>query len=250
VQHLDSLHSDVADEYTVLRVATEDVDRFCSTHHSVTTALTHSSGNSSDTSSDPTHHSVTTALTHSSDTSSDTSSDPTHHSVTTALTHSSDPKHHSDTTTALTHSNELECNNNNTIYIHLGVSALSKVVCLEQCAYNNMTFRVPDEGGYQPLHQCIDCASEFDTTLQSDLPLHSISTQVSSECGSEVVTVSRDPGRYLCNYIYYRTLSHCVKSGQVKQCVFIHVPTVTDMPLLTQIDVVSRCVRLIRKSCE
>ena len=173
MQHLDSLHSDVADEYTVLRVATEDVDRFCSTHHSVTTALTHSS-----------------------DTSSDTSSDPTHHSVTTALTHSSDPTHHSDTT-ALTHSNELECNNNNTIYIHLGVSALSKVVCLEQCAYNNMTFRVPDEGGYQPLHQCIDCASEFDTTLQSDLPLHSISTQVSSECGSEVVTVSRDPGGYL-----------------------------------------------------
>ena len=148
------------------------------------------------------------------------------------------------------------------VYIHLGVSGMATTVCLEEFAYNNMTFRVPDEAGYQPQQECILPHSEYDSSLHSDLPLAAISAQIAqqsciSPAGYEssetpaapVIALSTDPGRYLCNYIYYHSLQHCVQHGHLKHCVFIHVPPVEIMPLDQQIRIISQCVQLIREHC-
>jgi pyroglutamyl-peptidase len=141
------------------------------------------------------------------------------------------------------------------VYVHLGVSGQATSVCLEEYAYNNMTFRVPDEAGFQPQQECITSVCEYDSALQSDLPLAAISAQIGAEhtiaTGSEtsVIAMSSDPGRYLCNYIYYHSLQHFAQKSQLKHCVFIHVPPVEVMSLETQIKVVSQCVRLIREHC-
>ena len=140
------------------------------------------------------------------------------------------------------------------IYIHLGVSGSATSVCLEECAYNNMTFRAPDEAGYQPQEECIVPNCDYDAVLRSNLPLEKISAQVCSnyvenDALSPPVTTSTDPGRYLCNYIYFLSLKHFEKANLPKHCVFIHVPPVEVMPLETTIEVVSQCIMLIREHC-
>ena len=142
------------------------------------------------------------------------------------------------------------------MFIHLGVSGLTTSVCLEECAYNNMTFRVPDEAGFQPLNECITTACRFEAVLRSDLPLGAISSQIcaledstETSISSSSIALSSDPGRYLCNYIYYQSLQYYEKYQVPKQCVFIHVPPVEAMPLENQIHIVSQCVRLIKESC-
>ena len=41
------------------------------------------------------------------------------------------------------------------VMLHLGVNYRGKKMQLEQCAYNDATFRVPDNNGYQPQQMCI-----------------------------------------------------------------------------------------------
>ncbi|EPE26302.1 Pyrrolidone carboxyl peptidase (pyroglutamate aminopeptidase) [Glarea lozoyensis ATCC 20868] len=40
--------------------------------------------------------------------------------------------------------------------------------------------------------------------------------------------VSEDAGRYLCDYIYYTSLSHLARRGEEKRVVFLHVPVEAD----------------------
>lgn len=179
INHFKSQNSDVADEYVVLRVATEDVQLFCSNYHGPA----------------------------------------------------------------------------DVVFIHLGVSGEATTVCLEECAYNNMTFRAPDEAGYQPQQESIDTHCDFDSCLKSDLPLAGISAQVAmiheAASGSPrpVIAISSDPGRFLCNYIYYHSLQSFAMQGRLKHCVFVHVPLLDVMPLQTQIQLVSLCVSSIRDHC-
>ena len=129
------------------------------------------------------------------------------------------------------------------IRIHLGVDCNATHIKLEQHAYNNATFRydtlhmniyrygksflfncrVPDMDGYQPLDMQINDTHALNHTLQTSLPLSLISMQVSARlnanhCPSKI-DISPDAGRYLCNYIYYLSLS-----AADSPCLFIHIP--------------------------
>lgn len=148
------------------------------------------------------------------------------------------------------------CRNNysedSAVYVHLGVSGEASSVCLEECAYNNMTFRIPDEAGFQPQEEKIFSHCEFEEALWSELPLAAISKVVSpthSASGAQAVVTSSDPGRFLCNYIYYHSLHHCARLGHPKHCVFIHVPPVEVLSLDRQCAIVADCIRLIREHC-
>ena len=57
------------------------------------------------------------------------------------------------------------------VYIHLGVNGKSAIFSLERYAYNNMSFRCPDQLGYQPDQTCIagDCALE--SALETCFPV-------------------------------------------------------------------------------
>lgn len=184
----------------------------------------------------------------------------------------------------LTKSNENVCN----YYIHLGVSGSATCFNLETCAYNCNDFRVPDESGNQPSKVCISEDRELNSTLFTNLDLNAMKTSLqrtlSGEMGSPQQTdsadaditadnnnssnnntmdggqgqtdqtdvcISTDPGRFLCNYVYYQTLSHCLKhkaAGDKSTGVFVHVPPVEVLPLKRQVDFVLRLLQWVRNT--
>jgi pyroglutamyl-peptidase len=145
------------------------------------------------------------------------------------------------------------------IFIHIGVDSRATFIKLEQCAYNNMNFRVPDVCGYQP-ENCTICAeSDLDCPLYSALPLDQLcaglnqtfptSTAATEEPLSNRVQLSQDPGRYLCNYTYYQALLHQQRLGLPLHSVFVHVPPFEAIPQEEQVAIVKALIDSVVNSC-
>lgn len=123
------------------------------------------------------------------------------------------------------------------ILIHFGVDYSRQSINLESLAYNNMTFRVPDQSNYKPDMVCINDNQNFDESLSSDLDVIGLCQQLVADNWN--VKVSSDPGRFLCNYVYYTSLClHKEKvrtEGNICRSLFIHMPAVTVITLEDQI---------------
>lgn len=117
------------------------------------------------------------------------------------------------------------------VCVHLGVCT-DTTFRLESCAYNEASFRVPDVRGEQPQGQVIEADMALGAACQSDLDLAAV-CQALKDLGYDT-RVSTDPGRYICNYIYFQSLAmHRVEAkcaGPVVQSVFVHVPTFERIP--------------------
>ena len=100
-------------------------------------------------------------------------------------------------------------------------------ITLERCAYNNASFRVPDQNAFQPSKAPIDEAERFGATRTSSLDLAAVARKAG-------VNESDDAGRFVCNYLYYCSLAHGVP------CVFVHVPPVERVPLEAQVETLAR----------
>jgi pyroglutamyl-peptidase len=111
------------------------------------------------------------------------------------------------------------------VYVHLGVNAQAVSIVLEQQAVNEATFRVPDTRGYQPHCQKIYDEDDFGHIRTCPLPLD----RISKETG---IPVSLDAGKYICNYIYYRSLLSCGSSTTKRpsSSLFIHIPSFSTIP--------------------
>ncbi|KAL7568209.1 hypothetical protein ACA910_004210 [Epithemia clementina (nom. ined.)] len=126
------------------------------------------------------------------------------------------------------------------VLLHLGVNYKGRGFQLEECAYNDATFRAPDVRGYQPVKDVILPELEWGAILSSPLPVHRLCARLQelydcvgcqpsfqpqqqeqqSESGgirseenvetpqqpSIQVYTSQDPGRYVCNYTYCLSL--------------------------------------------
>lgn len=46
--------------------------------------------------------------------------------------------------------------------------------------------------------------------------------------------ISEDPGRYLCDFIYYSSLAHLYKANCPRKVVFLHVPSDASDAYVTQ----------------
>ena len=104
---------------------------------------------------------------------------------------------------------------------------------LEQQSYNYMDFRIPDVSGYQPIPgETIIAGWDNTASLLSALPLPDIS-EILSKKGYNVA-VSTNPGRYICNYIYFKSLL----ANNTRSSVFVHVPQKTSIPIDSQVDFV------------
>lgn len=100
------------------------------------------------------------------------------------------------------------------MYIHMGVAPYASIT-LEICAYNDCTFRVPDTQGCQPRGKKI---VESGTSIErTKIPVDDLSQQLLAL--GHCLNISEDPGRYLCNYIYYKSL---ISSNG--NALFVHVP--------------------------
>jgi pyrrolidone-carboxylate peptidase len=46
--------------------------------------------------------------------------------------------------------------------------------------------------------------------------------------------ISEDPGRYLCDFIYFSSLAHLYKANRPRKVVFLHVPSDASDAYVTQ----------------
>ena len=129
------------------------------------------------------------------------------------------------------------------LIIHLGVHPSLNSFALESCAYNNKTFRTPDQEGYQPGNECISFDQDFDDKTSTHLPLNEIADALSTQ--GFPVTISDDPGRFLCNYVYYRSLTGQFYNGQIRSALFVHVPPFEIIPYELQIQFVKSLVGIV-----
>ena len=133
------------------------------------------------------------------------------------------------------------------VWIHLGVHGGAHCVHLEQCAYNDISFRVPDERGYQPpLRTPIVTESDGTTSPVVD----ALSTSVPVEKMCRVVPLTKhsvDPGRFLCNYIYFRSLLATAGRSDA-DALFVHVPPFSRIPQGKQVELLSRLLHCIAES--
>lgn len=126
--------------------------------------------------------------------------------------------------------------------IHLGVNSKALKVNLELNAYNNMDFRVPDEQGYQPTECKINQDCDLDDALTSCIPLETIIGKLKDEgFNDEHVEISKDPGRFLCNYIYYKSLL------ANRFALFVHVPPFSVMEEEKQYDFINKLLKHIEE---
>ena len=108
----------------------------------------------------------------------------------------------------------------NTIWLHLGVNMGIDKFNLELRSHNCADFRCPDVSGVRLRNQRIveNKADFIDTSFSLD-----------DICGrllslGHKVSVSHDAGRYLCNYVFFKSLYHCAEKHTHKNVLFLHVP--------------------------
>ncbi|MES2923624.1 MAG: pyroglutamyl-peptidase I [Verrucomicrobiota bacterium] len=110
--------------------------------------------------------------------------------------------------------------------IMLGEAAGSKTIRLETTAWNQMDFRIPDIAGRQPAARAICPGSP--AIHRSTLPLKKINLRLESN-GHEV-SLSNNPGRYLCNQVFYQSMEFIGIHDLACPAGFIHLPLACDCP--------------------
>lgn len=102
------------------------------------------------------------------------------------------------------------------LVVHVGVSGLATTVTLEQCGHNKGYKRL-DNCSFCPASQC--CMDSGPDCIQSVLDMETVCKRVNDSGLGVTLSVSKDAGRYLCDYTYYTSLY----LGQGHSA-FIHVP--------------------------
>lgn len=102
------------------------------------------------------------------------------------------------------------------LMVHVGVSGLATTVTLEQCGHNKGYKRL-DNCSFCPASQC--CMDSGPDCIHSVLDMDTVCERVNDSDLGVTISVSKDAGRYLCDYTYYTSLY----LGQGHSA-FIHVP--------------------------
>jgi len=140
------------------------------------------------------------------------------------------------------------------IILHLGVNYMGNNFQLEQFAYNEANFRIPDEKGFQPRNKKVydeDDNDEDCSSLQTRLDLESIQKHIvtmncrRNEEEEEPIMISTDPGRFVCNYTYYCSLRNSKEMKHVYP-IFVHVPPFSKVPQEEQLEMITKIMTSIR----
>ncbi|KAF0697773.1 Aste57867_11566 [Aphanomyces stellatus] len=122
---------------------------------------------------------------------------------------------------------EAENDEETTVFIHMGVNDGGKQIDLEQFGYNIAHFPIPDERGWVANNETI--TENEDASLETALPLEKLLAHC-QEQGCKM-SISNDPGRYICNYTYFLSLVHAKKHAAKNQhALFVHFPSFNTMP--------------------
>ena len=103
------------------------------------------------------------------------------------------------------------------VMIHFGVSSRAKTLCIERSAHNRAASRI-DACGATPGMPTISPGGAM--RLDTRLPVKGLAAHLRTQ--GVAARVSRSCGRYLCNFLYYRSLQWA--QAQARDALFVHVP--------------------------
>ena len=103
-----------------------------------------------------------------------------------------------------------------------GVAGRRRQLCIETRARNALSVLFPDAGGYRPRQNAI--SPEKPSALAGKAPFARLLGAARTR--DQRSQLSRDAGRYLCNYLYWRALEHLRQDGPSVQ--FIHIPPLNE----------------------
>ena len=109
------------------------------------------------------------------------------------------------------------------IVLMFGLAGRTNFVRIETRARNARSVLFPDVTGFQPVEREI---APGQAPLRGTAPF--VRLLAASRASRTPTRLSRDAGRYLCNYVYWRALE-ASRSGTLAQ--FIHIPPVARKPL-------------------
>jgi pyroglutamyl-peptidase len=104
--------------------------------------------------------------------------------------------------------------------IMFGLAARRKHVYIETRARNRRSMSFPDAGGDAPARAVIDDGAG--AQLRGRAPMRRLLS--AARAADLDVRLSRDAGRYVCNYVYWRALAAAEQRGGPRVAVFVHVP--------------------------
>ena len=105
------------------------------------------------------------------------------------------------------------------IVLMFGVAGRRRQLCIETQARNAVSLLFPDASGRQPPNGVIKLRGP--AALAGNAPFARLA-------GAAGARLSRDAGRYLCNYVYWRALEHARGTRPLVQ--FVHIPPVSSKP--------------------
>jgi len=107
------------------------------------------------------------------------------------------------------------------IVLMFGVAGRRRQLCIETRARNAVSLLFPDAGGRRPQHGTIVLRGP--AALKGNAPFARLAVAAEKQA-----RLSRDAGRYLCNYIYWRALEQVRGTRPLVQ--FVHIPPVSAKP--------------------
>lgn len=110
------------------------------------------------------------------------------------------------------------------IVLMFGLAARTPFMRIETRARNAMSILFPDVSGYRPDRRAINPGKP---ALRGHAPFMRLLAAARSRRAR--TRLSRDAGRYLCNYIYWRALEAASRSG-TPLAQFIHIPALPRRP--------------------
>jgi pyroglutamyl-peptidase len=128
------------------------------------------------------------------------------------------------------------------VLLMLGEAAGDQAIRLERLAWNELDFRIPDIAGRQPRAKRIE--KDGPVSFESTLPLQDMERAL--KAGDHGVVISEDPGRFLCNQVFYEAMG--ILRGLPKSCPagFIHLPLADDYPTERAVDALTRIIGFFR----
>ncbi len=126
--------------------------------------------------------------------------------------------------------------------IHLGFSSKSEKIRFEKYAYNEYSMSLSDNSG-----RCISSGE----IIQNKITRHR--TNVNEIVINEVfqddsrVEWSINPGRFVCNETYFKTLNMIHNKNNKTKVLFVHLPPENILNIIDQTEIIERLIRCITK---
>ncbi|EEF36996.1 pyrrolidone-carboxylate peptidase 1 [Ricinus communis] len=137
--------------------------------------------------------------------------------------------------------------NEQVVWLHLGVNSGALGFAIERLAVNEATFRCPDELGWQPLqHPIVPEDGGTSCTRETCCSINEILKFLKKKKGYNVTT-SDDAGRFVCNYVYYHSLRFAEQKGH--KSLFVHVPLFSRIDEETQMQFIASLLEAIASTC-